>query len=104
MFHSLWCPLALEQGRHQVVFERGSWLVRTRAEGGQPTDIWTGNLSGDIFPKPTGASVELEGQANHTWFLENQIKGGECQGQEWAGVTRHTLAGILDKVWRGLSH
>ena len=35
-------------------------------------DIGTGNLSGDIFPKSTGASVELEGRANHTLFLETR--------------------------------
>lgn len=40
-------------------------------------DIWTGNLLGDISPKPTGASVELEGRPNHTLLLENQIKGGQ---------------------------
>lgn len=46
-------------------------------------DTWTRNLRSDIFPTPTGASVELERRANHTLFLENQIKGGQCRGQGW---------------------
>lgn len=56
-------------------------------------DIGTGNLSGDIFPKSTGASVELEGRANHTLFLETRLKVDSAGGRSEQGSPDTHLQG-----------